>query len=86
MYSFQSKSKWFYEMWPKHHTWVVFSLAFDLAAVPTVIFIIFWDFLMFYQIFLSPQEKRFGIIAYTHGIYELPHKLSNDLRFRILGS
>ena len=34
----------------------------------TIIFI-FWDSLMFYQIFLSPQVKRCGIISYKHGIY-----------------
>ena len=42
--------------------------------------IIFWDFPMFYQIFLSPQVKRWAIITYKHGIYQLPHKLPNDLR------
>ena len=26
------------------------------------------------------------IITYKHGIYELPHKLPNDLRLRILGN
>ena len=35
---------------------------------PTIIFIIFWDFLMFYQIFLSPQVKRCAIITYEHDI------------------
>ena len=35
---------------------------------------------MFYQIFLSPQVKRWAIITYKHGIYQLPHKLPNDLR------
>ena len=43
-------------------------------------FIIFWDFLTFYQIFLSPQVKRWEIITYKHGIYKLPHELPNDLR------
>ena len=28
---------------------------------------------MFYQIFLSPQVKRYAIITYKHGIYELSH-------------
>ena len=37
---------------------------------------------MFYQVFLSPQVKRWIIITYKYGIYELPHKLPNDLRFR----
>ena len=31
------------------------------------------------QIFLSPQVKRSVIIAYTHGINELPQELLNDL-------
>ena len=30
--------------------------------------------------FPSPQVKRWAIITYKHGIYELPHQLSNDLR------
>ena len=34
---------------------------------------------MFYQILLSPQEKRWAIITYKHGIYELPHDLPNNL-------
>ena len=42
--------------------------------------------LMFYQIFLSPQMKRWAIITYEHGIYELSHELPNDLRLRILGN
>ena len=37
---------------------------------------------MFYQIFLSPQVKRWAIITYKHGIYELPQELQNDLRLR----
>ena len=40
---------------------------------------------MFYQIFLSPQVKRWAIITYKHGIYEVPHELPNDLRLRKLG-
>ena len=39
---------------------------------------------MFYQIFLSPQVKRWAIITNEHDIYELSHKLQNDLRLRIL--
>ena len=46
----------------------------------------FWDFLMFYQISFSPQVKRFAIITYKHGIYELFHEFPNDLRLRILGN
>ena len=37
---------------------------------------------MFYQIFLSPQVKRWTIITYKYGTYELPHELPNDLRLR----
>ena len=33
-----------------------------------------------------PQVKRWPIITYKHGIYELPHKLPNDLRLTILGN
>ena len=51
----------------------------------TILVIIFCDFLMFYQIFLSPQVKRIVIISNKHGIYELPHELPNDLRLRMLG-
>ena len=32
--------------------------------------------------FLSPQVKRITI-SYKHGIYELPHKLPNDLRLTL---
>ena len=46
----------------------------------TILAIIFWDFLMFYQTFLSPQVKRIVIISNKHGIYELPNELPNDLR------
>ena len=34
---------------------------------------------MFYQIFLSPQVKRWAIITYKYGKYELRHELQNDL-------
>ena len=37
---------------------------------------------MFYQIFLSPQVKRWTIITYKYGTYELPHELPNNLRLR----
>ena len=39
---------------------------------------------MFYQIFHSPQVKECAIITYKHGINELPHKLPNDLKLKIL--
>ena len=50
--------------------------------IATINCIIFWDFFMFYQTFLSPQVKRCAIITYKHGVYELPHELPNDLRLR----
>ena len=37
---------------------------------------------MFYQVFVSPQVKRWAIITYKNGIYELP----NDLTLRNLGN
>ena len=51
-----------------------------ISKSSTILVIIFWDMLMFYQIFLSPQLKRIVIITNKHGIYELP----NDLRLTIL--
>ena len=45
----------------------------------TIICKIFWDFFMFYQIFLSPQVKRWAIITYKHGNYNL-RKLRNIRR------
>ena len=45
---------------------------------------IFWDFSIFYQIFLSAQVKRWTIISYKYGIYELPNELPNNFRLRIL--
>ena len=50
----------------------------------TIIFIIFSDFLVPNEIFLSSKEKRYAIITYKQGIYELPHELPNDLRLMIL--
>ena len=37
---------------------------------------------MLYQIFLSPQVKRWAIITYKHRLYELSHELPNELRLR----
>ena len=52
----------------------------------TIMGIIFRDFLIFYQVFFSPQVKQSVIISNKHGIYELPHELTNDLRLGILGT
>ena len=41
---------------------------------------------MFHQILLSPQVKRWAIITYKHGIYELPNELPSALRRRMLGN
>ena len=57
-----------------------------LFWVDSISFIIFGDFSIFYQIFVSQQVKRCAIITYKLGIYELPHKLPNDLSLRILGN
>ena len=47
---------------------------------------LFWDFLILYEIVLSPQVKEGVIISNKYGIYKLSHKLSNNLRLRILGN
>ena len=52
----------------------------------TIMDIILGDFLILYQICFSPQVKRSAIISYKHSIYELPHKLLNNLRLRKLGN
>ena len=39
---------------------------------------------MFYQIFFTPEVKRWAIITYKHGIYKLSNELPNDLRLRML--
>ena len=46
----------------------------------TSMIIIFWDFLMLYRIFISPQVTRSAIISNKHDMYELSFKLPNDLR------
>ena len=51
----------------------------------TILAIIFWDFLLFFQILLSPQAKRIVVISNKYGIYKLPHELTIDLRLRTLG-
>ena len=40
--------------------------------------IILWDFLMVYQILLSPQVELSVIISNKQSVYELPHELLND--------
>ena len=66
--------------------YTVFVIKPTLFFETAIIFIIFWDFLMFYQIFLSPQVKLCAIITYKHGMYEFPHELPINLKLRILGN
>ena len=61
-----------------------YTLILTFVTISAISFIIFWEYSMFYQIFLSPQMKRWTIITYKHGIYELPHELPNNLRLTIL--
>ena len=65
---------------PKHFTWWNILMS-NLQSVSY-----YFDTFLFYQIFLSAQVKWWVIITYKHGIYELPHKLLNDLRRRMLGN
>ena len=52
----------------------------------TTMFIIFWKILIDEQISFSAQVKQSVIISNKHGLWELPHKLSKNLRLRILGN
>ena len=49
-----------------------------------IVVIIFWDFLIFDQIFISPQVKLSVIISNKDGLYESPHELRNKFRISIL--
>ena len=54
---------------------LIFYFRFSLSVkieMSYIMAIIFWDILMFDQVFLSPQVKRSLIISNKHGIYELP--------------
>ena len=44
------------------------------------------DILMFYKILFSLQLEQSMIISNEHGINDLPHKLPNKVRIRILGN
>ena len=44
--------------------------------------IVFWDFLMFDSLYLSPQVKQSVIINNKHDIYELPDVSPNTLGFK----
>ena len=60
--------------------------AFNWDRIPgsTIMEIILWDFLMFYQISLSPQVKQ--STSNKQGVYELPHELPKNWRLKILGN
>ena len=47
-------------------------------------FIMFWDFFIIEQIFLSPQVKRSMIIINKHGIYELCNEPVTELLSALL--
>ena len=69
-------------VWAKKHpkSWFLLFVNYDLMSCevfPQNHFHKLWDFLMFYQIFLSPQVKRCAIITRKHGIYLVPHELPN---------
>ena len=51
-----------------------------ISQLATIMEIILWDVLMFYQIFLSPQVKRRAITSNKQSVYELHYELPNDLR------
>ena len=55
-------------------------------VLQTMMDIIFGEFLILYQFFVSQQVKRNVIISNKFGIYELPQELPNDLKLRILGN
>ena len=52
----------------------------------TIMFIVFWDFAMFDQIFLWLLLKKSIIYSSKYGICKLPHELLNNLWLRIWGN
>ena len=58
----------------------VYDFSVDYNVIDnTTMLIIFGDFQIFNQIFLSPNTKESVIIGNKHGMYELPHGSSNEL-------
>ena len=72
-------------MWLSLTIWAVNKDIKAKENFQTIMVIIFWDFTLFDQIFLSSQEKRSLIISNKHGIYQLPHDFPNNLKLQILG-
>ena len=48
----------------------------------TIIFILYWDFLIFYPIFLSPQVKWCAIVNDQDGMFVWPYKSLKTFHFR----
>ena len=63
---------------------IYIDIIYIYIYVCSIVVIIFRDFLMFYQIFYSPQVKQSMIISNNHGIYKLLQELLSDLSLRIL--
>ena len=55
-----------------------YPITMECSLSAKIMVIIFWDFLIICQTSLSPQVKKC--------IYELPHKLPNIIRLKILGN
>ena len=53
---------------------------------PTILAIIFWQFAVFPLKFDSPQVKQNLISSIIKVLYELSHKLQNDLKLRVLAN
>ena len=79
-------------IWPSLIVWLpltsrdIVQYVYCNCLLTTIICMVIWNFLMFYQIFLSLQLKRCAVITYKHGIYKLPKELPSNLRLRILGN
>ena len=61
-------------------------LLFSLFSASTVLVITFWSFTVFQYRTGLPQVKQSLISSITNLLYELPQRLLNDLRLRILGN
>ena len=42
--------------------------------------VIFWEFLVLYKFFFPPQVKRSVIISNSHGIYEFPWRVAEQIK------
>ena len=65
----------------KHH--IGYKKVHKSPVGTTISLVIFRDFLMFYQVFLSPQVKWCAIITFKYGLYQLPDELVNNVIFHI---